>query len=149
MLLLHAQILLTQRRGPEAVAQMERTVDRYPTADKAWFGLAGALGAVQDFGRAEKVTLKAIELAPEKTQYRFFLGIVRQQRRHYKEAAAAFREAIQLRPGYAEAHFKLGECLRELGERDTADHAFRDALRFRPDMNEARAALAKLDKGRD
>jgi tetratricopeptide (TPR) repeat protein len=62
----------------------------------------------------------------------FDLGLVRQDLRDHRGAAAAYRGALEIKPDHAEAALKLGVALQEAGDLDGAMRAYADAYRLRP-----------------
>jgi tetratricopeptide (TPR) repeat protein len=62
----------------------------------------------------------------------FDLGLVRQDLRDHRGAAAAYRRALEIKPDHAEAALNLGVVLQEAGDLDSAMRAYADAYRLRP-----------------
>jgi tetratricopeptide (TPR) repeat protein len=62
----------------------------------------------------------------------FDLGLVRQDLRDHRGAAAAYRRALDIKPDHAEAALNLGVALQEAGDLDGAMRAYADAYRLRP-----------------
>lgn len=142
------QASLLAQRGhiDQTVDLLKSTVKAYPKSHTAWGFLGKGLGDLKDYAGSEQAFQKAIELAQplDKAEHWYYVGVYRQEQRHFKEAADAFRNTVELRPQDAVAHFNLGECLEESGDRAGAIEAFRQALRHRPDMKTAQERLAKL-----
>ncbi|WP_407178925.1 tetratricopeptide repeat protein [Bradyrhizobium sp. STM 3562] len=79
----------------------------------------------------------------------FDLGLVRQDRREYHAAEAAYRKALAIKPDHAEAALNLGIVLQESGDPDGAMTAYAQAYRLRPEMFGAIAmALTSASHGR-
>ncbi len=64
----------------------------------------------------------------------FDLGLVHQDLRDFRAAAAAYRKAIEIKPDFAEAALNLGIVLQESGDPDAAMAAYRSAYRLRPTL---------------
>ena len=123
---------------------MEDTAQRYAHSDQAWAGLGMAKENSKDFAGAEQAYRKAIQLAPDRSDYHFTLGDFLQARQRYAEAAASFRKALELGPADATTYFQLGECLQSLCDKAGAAESFRKALHYNPDMSAARQRLDTL-----
>jgi protein O-GlcNAc transferase len=139
--------MIGQGRYREALTLLQDTVARYPESDLDWAALGQILIGAKDYAGAARALRQAIELAPRRPQYHYYLGMVRREQRRLNEAVEAFHKAIELAPADAQAYYDLGECLEDLGNRAGAADAFRQALRHRPGMDEARKHLAALADG--
>ena len=100
--------------------------------------------SARDLVGAEQAYRKAIDLAPDRADYRFTLGDFLQVQRRHKEAAASFAKATELGPADALTYFRLGECLQSVGDKIGAIEAFRKALVHDPNMAAARQQLDKM-----
>ena len=72
-------------------------------------------------------------LDPASVRGWFLLGLCRQDRRAFADAAAAYRTALALRPALAEAAVNLGTALQEGGDLAGAKAAYARAVATRPD----------------
>ena len=87
---------------------------------------------------------------PFSGEARFFLGLIRHQRKDLETAIHHYEHAVRLAPGLAEARNNLGVILQSLGRIDEAETCFRKALMLEPDYAEAHNNLgnALQDQGR-
>jgi tetratricopeptide (TPR) repeat protein len=140
----HANLLLRQNQPAKAVSLLTETVEQYPRSDQAWLALGVAKENIKDFIGAEQALAKAIQLAPDRADHRYFLGEFLRARQRYQEAATTFRKASELRPVDANTYLKLGECLQCQGDKIGAAEAFHKALHYNPELKEARLGLERL-----
>jgi Flp pilus assembly protein TadD len=79
---------------------------------------------------------------PDNPWLHFRRGNALHERRHFREAEAAFREAVRLNPDFAEAHANLGNALnQQRGRSEEAEAAFREALRLKSGLPTAHKNL--------
>ena len=83
------------------------------------------LGQPQD---AEKLFLRACELAPSEPEPFFQLGVFYDGRQQHGRAAEQFRKVLGLAPGDPQAYDYLGLSLEALGDFDRAELAYRMGL---------------------
>ncbi len=76
--------------------------------------------AEQDTAKAEKLLQQALAEDPNLTEAYYQLGVLEQQRSHWKESAVVLEKAVELRPSYPEAHYRLSRAYSHLGMRDDA-----------------------------
>jgi tetratricopeptide (TPR) repeat protein len=150
--------LLWQGKGREAVRWVREMTQEHPDSPRAHHGLgrvllelgvrAKAAGADAEadglFREAEQALRKTTELAPERGEAHFDLGVACHQRGALGAAIVAYRKALQLNPHNAYAHYNLGLCLKEQGKGPAALAALRNAVRYRPDYPDAHRALGEL-----
>jgi tetratricopeptide (TPR) repeat protein len=74
----------------------------------------------QDTVKAEQLLNQAIAADPKLPEAYYQLGVLEQQRSHWKESSVALEKAIALRPTYAEAHYRLSRAYAHMGMRDDA-----------------------------
>jgi tetratricopeptide (TPR) repeat protein len=63
---------------------------------------------------------QALAEDPKLTEAYYQLGVLEQQRSHWKESAVVLEKAVELRPSYPEAHYRLSRAYSHLGMRDDA-----------------------------
>jgi tetratricopeptide (TPR) repeat protein len=74
----------------------------------------------QDTAKAEQLLNQAIAADPKLPEAYYQLGVLEQQRLHWKESSVALEKAIALRPTYAQAHYRLSRAYAHMGMRDDA-----------------------------
>jgi tetratricopeptide (TPR) repeat protein len=157
----YARWLMERRRGPEAVAHLEKAIaiDRGAMeARELLMSIYAARGATQQLQSLARETLSfastgttasvyAADSLPFAVAERGYEGLFRLglgftgQRRHL-EAAQVYRAALRIDPNSADAWNNLGWSLAELGFYDDAVPAYENAVRLRPDLFLARNNLA-------
>lgn len=102
-----------------------------------------------DLDTAEKVFDDALHQGIQHPLIFHNLGVIAQQRRDHKLAAARFRQAIRLQPGYGPSHLLLGVSLRALGKKAEATHELELATKLMPKEPQAHLQLAKTYEASD
>src|SRR5262245_58774334 len=90
-----------------------------------------------DLPRAERAYADILQVAPYSAEAWFFLGLIKQQKEAFAEAAQHYQQALYFTPRFPEARNNLGVALQSLGEIDEAEACFREALQLDPDYAEA------------
>jgi len=126
------EILTATGRSGEAIAVLQKALDRDPSSVPAILALASALQKRQDIAGAERALLRLVELRP--TSWAGFnrLGNLYFRTNRYEKAVEAYRRAIALNPGAALTYFNLGGALLRLGRFEEARTALDDSIRVRP-----------------
>ncbi len=116
--------LYSARRLPEALAETQRLLSRYPRAPLL-LNIRGAIHAgLGQLDDAVESYASALEISPEVAESYFHLGNALAARGDRLDALAAFQRAVELKPDFVEAH---GNVCREL-ERAHQIEALRRAL---------------------
>jgi len=128
-----AKALLAAGRHEEAASLLEKACRESAGEMPAHFYLAycyAGRGAL-DGARAEYEI--CADLAPDRPEVHYNLGVVLSRMGSYEAAARAFEEALLLNPGYADANFNCGLAHYRAGEPATAIRYFREARALAPD----------------
>ena len=103
---------------------LEEFAQRHPENARAAMYAATSIlhrpTAEQDTAKAEKLLQQALAEDPKLTEAYYQLGVLEQQRSHWKESAVVLEKAVELRPSYPEAHYRLSRAYSHLGMRDDA-----------------------------
>ncbi len=141
---LKAQVLIAEKRYPEALAALERVTEAHllrpglllQTAD-----LYLRLGRSRD---AQQVYERALVIDPDNAYAHIGLCRMALRQRKFGAAAKAALGALQRIHHYPLAHFLLGLALTGMQEYERAADAFRAAISFNPNFPEAHLRLASL-----
>ena len=124
--------LLQQRRADDAIARCREALTRYPE-DVNILGLLGAaLGDQGQFGEAEEILLKVIDLTPTFAKPYEDLGTLLLQQGQAERAVPLLEKATRLDPKEESAHFQLGKALAQAGRGQEADAAFERSFALSP-----------------
>ncbi len=85
---------------------------------------------------------KAMELQPNNTGVRNWVGATFMQLKKFDEASKIYEEVVRMDPDYAEGHNNLAYCYQQLNQFDKAEPEYREAIRLKPDFKEAHFNLA-------
>jgi adenylate cyclase len=153
---LHAMVLLhTRDRASlrEAIALLERAIERDPTYARAYSALARALFLASDIGaeewtlandRARVAARRALELAPDLAEAHAAMAVAQGMADRHGEAIAEAERAISINPNLMEAHAQLGVLLLAVGSIDRALAAHRRAYELDPLSITTALALARV-----
>ncbi|MGW5775551.1 tetratricopeptide repeat protein [Streptomyces sp. NPDC003863] len=112
--LMRVQILLADRRFPEAEAAARYSVELAPNFWGAHYALGTALAEHAEYARTPARTVEAYEiartavsLAPEEDAAHFLVGLTAQRRGDHVTAQRAYETTLRLNPHSSEAHNNL------------------------------------------
>ena len=117
----------------KAVPEFRTAVEREPTSDDAYRGLALAYEQSGQFQAAEQTCQKAIDLRPSYWGNYNRLGRLYVSRGDYQKAVPMFQRVIELTPDNRWGYTNLGVAYYHLGRLDEATAIWRRTLEIRPD----------------
>jgi tetratricopeptide (TPR) repeat protein len=103
-----------------------------PTNDRGWDTLGKLYKALGRYKDAIGAYQKAIEMAPDREVYYYYLGLLFSVEQQHDEAIKAFQMVLQKNPDYVLAHSALAGVYHRLGLENKANHHIAIAL---PKMN--------------
>lgn len=95
--------------------------------------LAGVAMRAKQWGDAEALLERALEIAPDFHQGWADLGLARQEQDKVESAIEAFEHVVQLAPKRPNGYVSVGTVNAMVGNHDVALQSFRQALEFDPD----------------
>ncbi len=128
----------------EAREHLDLLLARSPDNFFALEKLAGMELLVGDLGRAERLYLKLLDLAPQRSHYTN-LGLARFLLGRYPEAVAAYRKALEFDPDHVAVLLNLADAEAALGERQEAGRLYSRVLE-RIGEQESATALSPGDR---
>jgi len=141
---LKAQVLIAEKRYPEALDAIERVTDAHLVRPGLFLQTAELYLRLHRWRDAQEVYERALEIDPDNGQA--YIGLCRMalRRRKFSIAADAALNAVQRIYHDPQAHFLLGLALVGLREYDRAAEGFRAAISFNPNFPEAHVRLAAV-----
>ncbi len=128
----------------ELIEECDRAIHARPDDPKAH----GRLGAVYEVHGYPDLALRcyaaAVAMDPSDLRWRYFAGVILQERGRLAKAEKAFREVIEKEPDYAPAHQRLGTILFENKRYDQAAEAFTQAVRRSAQQPTGYVGLARV-----
>ncbi|MBE0418289.1 MAG: tetratricopeptide repeat protein [Coriobacteriia bacterium] len=145
-----AYVITTERDATTAVeaayAEALSRVEADPEDYEARVGLAKALGASGQYGKALNQLEIAAELRPDDPEPLMLMGVVYRMSGSPEKAIEAHERAVDLTEGmgdvYLEAYFELGELFMEAERYEDAANAFEQALAQGPELVYVALSLA-------
>ena len=122
------QAELAQGRAERALARLAALTSEYPRCAPVALVLAEVHAMRGESREAERSFLRAGELAPDRPEPFFQLGVFYDGRQQHAKAAAQFRKVLALAPGDPQAYDYLGLSLEATGDFGRAEAAFRMGL---------------------
>lgn len=147
----HADILASQGKPEEALAEYQRAIQRAEALglrpDRlAW--LYRSLGStyldLERWAEAVEAYERAVALSPGLPTDHSSLGIAYQHLEQYDRAVAAYQKALAILPCDANTHDLLGDLYRKLGKVDEALHEYQESVRYAPDDFTAWHAIGQI-----
>ena len=140
--------LRLQRMGNvrEAEKIYREVVVRDPENVDALRLLAGVAMRAKQWGDAEVLLERALEMAPDFFQCWMDLGLTRQEQDRLDDAADAFRRAQRLKPDRPGPYAAVGTALALAGRHEEAIQHFQTALEKDPNFANARTGLGHVLK---
>jgi tetratricopeptide (TPR) repeat protein len=129
---------------PEAIAELEKTVQLSPDYALAFFNLGMAQAHAGEIDAAITTLEHTLQLDATNFDAAFNLGVAYIQKRDLEHAEGAFRRSVTANPDFARGHRALGETLLYLGKTDEALAETRRAVELAPNEPETHASLAKV-----
>jgi tetratricopeptide (TPR) repeat protein len=112
----------------EAVAAGAAAVETAPDDGHAWFALARAHVASQNWGAAEEAFRKAVEIEPEDPWWHNNVAWVLIHQGRFEEARPWAERALAINPAHAAAKWNLRQILSSLGVQDRAKRMHTEGL---------------------
>ena len=125
------QLLLDQKRGPEAITMLEAVVKRSPSAHL--FDLLGDAYTQQgDAARSEAAYRGAVELDPDEIGHRRGLAQALLSEEKYTEALEQYQALANMDSSDPENYLRLAEIYRQLHQLDKAEQSILEAKQRAP-----------------
>jgi len=128
------ELRLSQAKPVEIESAVERFVDEHPEDPWGVFMLAGLAWERRDWGRAQELYLRLLQVDPNWVLAHNNLGYLAMAQGRFAESEERFRTYAFVAPDQANPHDSLGELLVLLGRYDEARSEFETALAMRPDF---------------
>lgn len=127
----------------EAIDQCEALLESTPNDSRVLAMLGEIYGALKQWEISGQHYKHAIEIEPERAEFRNGHGLACLRQHKYNQASMAFLAATQLKPDFALAHFNLAVSFWEQGNPRDAISAFRRAITLQHDFPQAHLSLGK------
>jgi tetratricopeptide (TPR) repeat protein len=142
--LLKAQVLIAEKRYPEALAALDRVTEAHLVRPGLFLQTADLYRHLRRWRDAQQVYEKALAIDPDNAQAHIGLCRMALRRRKFSAAAHAALAAIERVHHDPAAHFLLGRSLTGMKDYRRAADAFRAAISLNPNFPEAHIRLAAL-----
>ena len=115
-----------------AVGEFQRAIDREPTSDVAFRGLADCYQELGQLSDAERTYQRAIDLRPQYWAPYNWLGAFYYRNARYAEASRMFQQVVALAPDSFRGYYNWGGSLVEEGQYDQAIQVLQHSISIRP-----------------
>ena len=144
---------LSEGRTDQAIAELEKVIQKRPDLTRAYFALGRAFAMKGDFANAELAYRRVIQLNPRSESGFNNLGYVLLEVKKFDEARKTFRQLLSIDGQNASAHFGLGSVAAGEGNYQLAVDEYKLAAQLEPDMEgvyfrlgQAQAQLKQYDE---
>jgi len=153
-----ADSLVRAGRLPEAVAELQLLLERYPDDYLPRLNAAKIFGRIGENRRAAMLLREAVRLAPDKVEAHYYLCLALSAeaeeltrsgdrdaaQKLYREAVDSARQALAIKPDFGYAYMSLGLFLKRLGQRADALAALQSAVRCNPEFADIHFHLGQM-----
>lgn len=119
---------LSRGQVDDALSRLSDLEDRHPACGPVATLQAQVQAGLGRMNEAERSFQRAAELAPQRPEPHFQLGVFYDSRQQHGKAAEQFRKVLAITPSDPQAYDYLGLSLEALGEFDKAQVAYRMGL---------------------
>lgn len=144
---------LREGRTDQAIAELEKVIQKRPDLTVAYFDLGRAYAMKGDFANSEVAYRRVIQLNPRSKSGFNNLGYVLLEVKKFEEARGTFQQLLSLDGQNASAHFGLGSIAAAEGNYSSAVDEYKLAAQLEPDMEgvyfrmgQAQAHLKQYDE---
>ena len=99
----------------QALTQFEQVLSAKPDLVDAYVALISLYGRLGQADKAEERYHSAVSIDPNHADVHFNFGVLKAERRKYRDAAKAFGKVLEIDPTHAEAQKSLGQILEDQG----------------------------------
>jgi tetratricopeptide (TPR) repeat protein len=142
--------LLKQQRQEEAILELQKLLNKFPSHAEAWFNLGNVHRTLARFADAARCFQRVTALQSENADAWINLSIVLAQAARLEEARAGLVAYLSRHPDHADARNNLGQVERAAGRPNEAVNQFDAVLTLDPAHEGARLnrAIALAESGR-
>jgi protein O-mannosyl-transferase len=138
-----SEMLVAQKRCPEAISYLERAEKLMPDDGMVQVGFAKALDCLDRRDEALARLQRAAAVKPSTGVYQW-LGLLEGAMDRSAEAGAALKKAVELGPRNSDAHSALALWYESVGNRKAAIEEYQKTMSLNQYNAEARAGLMRL-----
>ena len=130
----------------EALSSLEMALELDPAGAALRIQAGRCAAELGETERARQYYLQAVELAPDRGEGHFMLGLSYGLAGDTEGAVRHFEEAVRLMPDVAAAHINLARARTQAGQLEAARQSLQDALRIQPNHPEALRQMTELER---
>ena len=98
----------------------------------SYYALGRAYYYLEDYKKAKKNFLSAINRDRDNTQYRFMYGVACKKNDDLNTAIRELKKVLKLDPKHANAHFELGQSFRLKQKAEEAMNHYKSCVKYNP-----------------
>jgi tetratricopeptide (TPR) repeat protein len=142
------EVGLAQKRYEDVVREAKELLRREERNVDAMLAMAEAHYRLGRYELSKAILERAVEIAPERGEIYYKVGMVELKRDDNDAAKANFEKAVQVQPRYPEARNNLGVLYHQARDYDGAIEQFEKALAVWPGFKQAYLNLGNAHKGK-
>jgi len=145
------ETLASQNRMPDAIKEIQKSIDREPERSDLKLALANLYVRVERYDEAIQIFQKLLEKDPKSADVLFRLAETYRRNGNLNLSMETFRRCSQVAPSDTNCLMQLGELLDGTGKREEAKPIYEQILKIQPDHPVALNNLAfiKAEEGVD
>ena len=145
------ETLASQNRMPDAIKEIQKSIDREPERSDLKLALANLYVRVERYDEAIQIFQKLLEKDPKSADVLFRLAETYRRNGNLNLSMETFRRCSQVAPSDTNCLMQLGELLDGTGKREQAKPIYEQILKIQPDHPVALNNLAfiKAEEGVD
>ncbi|MBV5277649.1 MAG: tetratricopeptide repeat protein [Campylobacteraceae bacterium] len=141
-----SELLKAQNNYKKALDIAIYTVRKFPMHYESHLHLGNLFTSLKLFENAQNPYLKAIEIAPEKTQAYNNIGVVYKELGENTKALSAYQKVLELNPSDPAVHNNLGNLLRNMNDMQGAIQHLERSIALNPKYVDAYSNLGAVYK---
>lgn len=122
----------------------QQALDLAPGQDQVWSKLAQLYIQTERYIEAQRLVLKALEIAPRTGLYHYYLGLIFEKLNDINQTIQAQRNAITLDPKLLDSYMTLGRLLTQVNDLAQATGVYQQAIAQHPHSANAHHALGQI-----
>ncbi len=123
---------LKDKKRDEAIAELQKALEVFPTYYLALEKLGEEYINQQKYQTASEILLRAITINPNGFSSQYSLGYALYQLKKYPEALKAINRSVEIAPISVNGNFLLGVCLKQLGNYAESVEHLKKAVKLSP-----------------
>jgi tetratricopeptide (TPR) repeat protein len=138
-----------QKRYPESIQFLEKTIAFCPIHSKAHLALGINCVKIRDFDKAAQHVSESIRLQKNNVLAYLNMGAIHSVKKRFNEAIEMFNKTIQLSPRESRAYLGMAKIYMQLADTEAANSYFKKVIELSPNTSIAELAEQSMIRSRE